>query len=351
VAAGGRRCRSSVGLFGASPVGKIEVVGPDAAEFLNRMYTNPWKSLEPGRCRYGLLLGEHGFIIDDGVSARLAPDRFHLTTTTGGAARVLNMMEDYLQTEWSDLDVWLTSTTEQWAVIAVQGPKARRVIEPLVEGIDLSPEAFPHMAVREGKICGVDTRLFRVSFTGELGFEVNVPAAHGRKVWEAVWEQGQKHGAAAYGTETMHVLRAEKGFIIVGQDTDGTVTPYDAGLDWAVGKKKLDFVGKRSLARPDIVAPGRKQLVGLLTDNPNEVLEEGAQIVADPGQPVPMTMIGHVTSSYWSATLGRSIAMALVQGGFERMEQTLHVPMPGRTIAAKVVKPMFYDAEGSRLNG
>jgi len=178
-----------------------------------------------------------------------------------------------------------------------------------------------------------------------------VPAAYGRHVWEQVWEAGQAHGITPYGTETMHVLRAEKGFIIVGQDTDGTVTPFDAGLDWAVGKKKPDFVGRRSLARPDIVAPGRKQLVGLLTENPNEVLEEGAQIVVDPRQAVPMTMIGHVTSSYWSATLGRSIAMALVQGGSERMGETLHVPMPGRSIAAKVTGVQFYDPEGSRLNG
>ena len=353
-AAVNREClavRSSVGIFDASTLGKIEVVGPDAAEFLNRMYTNPWKQLEPGRCRYGLLLREDGFITDDGVSARMAPDRFHLTTTTGGAARVLNMMEDYLQTEWPDLNVWLTSTTEQWSVIALQGPKAREVIAPLVEGIDLSPEAFPHMAVREGTICGVPTRLFRVSFTGELGFEINVPSAYGLHVWKQVWEAGQAHGITPYGTETMHVLRAEKGFIIVGQDTDGTVTPFDAGIDWAVGKKKPDFVGKRSLARPDIVASGRKQLIGLLTDDPATVLEEGAQIVADPNQPVPMTMIGHVTSSYWSAALGRSIAMALVKDGRERIGETLHVPMPGRTITAKVCEPMFYDPEGSRLNG
>jgi sarcosine oxidase subunit alpha len=353
-AAVNREClavRNGVGIFDASTLGKIEVVGPDAAEFLNRMYTNPWKALEPGRCRYGLLLREDGFITDDGVSARMAPDRFHLTTTTGGAARVLNMMEDYLQTEWPDLNVWLTSTTEQWAVIALQGPRAREVIAPLVEGIDLSPDAFPHMAVREGAICGVPTRLFRVSFTGELGFEINVPAAYGRHVWEQVWEAGQAHGITPYGTETMHVLRAEKGFIIVGQDTDGTVTPFDAGLDWAVGKKKPDFVGKRSLERPDIVASGRKQLVGLLTDDPNVVLEEGAQIVADPKQSVPMTMIGHVTSSYWSATLGRSIAMALVQGGQERMGETLYVPMPDRTIAAKVSGMIFYDPKGERLNG
>jgi sarcosine oxidase, subunit alpha len=353
-AAVNRECmavRNAVGIFDASTLGKIEVVGPDAAEFLNRMYTNPWKALEPGRCRYGLLLKEDGFITDDGVSARLAPDRFHLTTTTGGAARVLNMMEDYLQTEWPDLDVWLTSISEQWSVIALQGPKAREVIAPFVKGIDLSPEAFTHMAVREGTICGVPTRLFRVSFTGELGFEINVPAAYGRAVWEALWEAGEACGITPYGTEAMHVLRAEKGFIIVGQDTDGTLTPYDAGLDWAVGKKKLDFVGKRSLARPDIVASGRKQLIGLLTDDPTEVLEEGAQIVADPNQPVPMTMLGHVTSSYWSAALGRSIAIAMVAGGQDRMGQTLHIPMPGKTITAKVSDMVFYDPEGARLNG
>ena len=353
-AAVAREClavRNGVGIFDASTLGKIEVAGPDAAEFLNRMYTNPWKALEPGRCRYGLLLGEDGFIRDDGVSARMAPDRFHLTTTTGGAARVLNMMEDYLQTEWPNLDVWLTSTTEQWAVIALQGPKARDVIAPLVQGIDLSPEAFPHMAVREGTICGVPTRLFRVSFTGELGFEINVPAGFGRHVWEQIWAAGQPHGITPYGTETMHVLRAEKGFIIVGQDTDGTVTPNDAGLDWAVGKKKPDFVGKRSLARPDIVAEGRKQLVGLLTEDPAEVLEEGAQIVDDPNQSVPMTMIGHVTSSYHSAALGRSIALALVAGGRARMGETLFIPMPGRTIKATVSGMVFYDPEGSRLNG
>jgi len=352
-AAVNRECvavRSSVGIFDASTLGKIEVVGPDAAEFLNRMYTNPWKALEPGRCRYGLLLKEDGFITDDGVSARLAPDRFHLTTTTGGAARVLNMMEDYLQTEWPDLDVWLTSTTEQYAVIALQGPNARKVLEPLVEGIDLSAEAFPHMAIREGTICGIKTRLFRVSFTGELGFEINVPTAYGRAIWEQLMAQGAQYDITPYGTEAMHVLRAEKGFIIVGQDTDGTITPFDAGLDWAVGKKKPDFVGKRSMARPDIVAPGRKQLVGLLTDDPNIVLEEGAQIVADPKQPIPMTMIGHVTSSYWSETLGRSIAMALVAGGHDMMGGTLYIPMPGKTHTAKVSGVVFYDSEGARLH-
>lgn len=346
-----RAVRSSVGIFDASTLGKIEVVGPDAAEFLNRLYTNPWKQLAPGRCRYGLLLREDGFITDDGVAARLSEDRFHVTTTTGGAPRVLATMEDYLQTEWPDLDVWLTSTTEQYAVIAVQGPRARDVIAPLVEGIDLSAEALPHMAYAEGRILGAPLRLFRVSFTGELGFELNVPAAYGRAVWEAVWAEGAKHDAVAYGTETMHVLRAEKGYIIVGQDTDGTLTPDDAGLNWAVGKKKADFVGKRSLDRAEMKRADRKQLVGLLTDDPALVLEEGAQIVTDPSAAIPVPMIGHVTSSYWSEALGRSIALAVVAGGRDRMGETLFVPMPGTAHRVSVTGTVFYDSEGHRLNG
>jgi sarcosine oxidase subunit alpha len=344
-----RAVRSSVGIFDASTLGKIEVMGPDAVTFMERMYTNPWAKLQPGRCRYGLLLGEDGFIRDDGVIGRLSADKFHVTTTTGGAARVLNMMEDYLQTEWPDLDVWLTSTTEQWAVVALQGPNARKVLEPLVEGLDLSDANFPHMAVAECSVAGFPARLFRVSFTGELGFELNVPARHGRALWDKIWEAGQAYGITPYGTETMHVLRAEKGFILVGQDTDGTVTPQDAGLDWAIGKAKKDFVGKRSLVRPDMVAEGRKQLVGLLTEDPSVVLEEGAQIVADPNQPVPMTMLGHVTSSYWSEALGRSIAMALVAGGKGLEGKTLHIPMPGRTIAAKVTGVTFVDPDGQKL--
>jgi sarcosine oxidase, subunit alpha len=206
------------------------------------------------------------------------------------------------------------------------------------------------MAIREGTICGIPTRLFRVSFTGELGFEINVPTAYGRALWERLMAEGTQYDITAYGTEAMHVLRAEKGFIIVGQDTDGTVTPFDAGLGWAVGKKKPDFVGKRSLARPDIVAPGRKHVVGLLTDDPNIVLEEGAQIVSNPDQAIPMTMIGHVTSSYWSETLGRSIALALVAGGQGMLDETLHIPMPGTTHTAKVSGMVFYDLQGTRLN-
>ena len=353
-AAVNRECvtvRQTAGLFDASTLGKIEVVGPDAAKFMELLYTNPWEKLEVGRCRYGIMLREDGFIYDDGVVGRLAVDRFHVTTTTGGAARVMNHMEDYLQTEFPDLNVWLTSISEQWAVIAVQGPNSRKIIEPLVEGIDMSDAAMPHMSVREGKICGVPTRLFRMSFTGDRGFEVNVPADYGRAVWEALWAEGQKHDACAYGTEAMHVLRAEKGYIIVGQDTDGTVTPNDAGLDWAVGKKKTDYVGIRGLTRPDLLAKGRRQLVGLKTRDPHDVLEEGAQIVENPKQAIPMKMIGHVTSSYWSENCGRSIAMALVAGGRDRIGETLYVPMPDKVIEVEVTGTVFFDEKGERLNG
>ncbi|MCO5118832.1 MAG: sarcosine oxidase subunit alpha [Burkholderiaceae bacterium] len=351
-AAVARECRSTraaVGIFDATTLGKIEVVGPDAVEFMNRIYTNPWTSLAPGRCRYGLLLGDDGYIRDDGVIARLAQDRFHVTTTTGGAPRVLNMMEDYLQTEWADLDVWLTSTTEQWATVALNGPNARNLLAPLVNGLDISVEAFPHMSVAQCAVAGLPARLSRVSFTGELGFEVNVPARHGRALWEALWEAGQQYGICAYGTETMHVLRAEKGYIIVGQDTDGTVTPHDAGLAWAIGKSKPDFVGRRGLKRPDLVAENRRQLVGLLTEDGTTKLEEGAQIVLDPDQPLPMRMVGHVTSAYRSEATGRPIALALIEGGHGRMGETVFIPTPDGTIRATVTGTVFYDPEGERL--
>lgn len=353
-AAVAREClavRNQCGIFDGSTLGKIEVVGKDAATFMNRMYVNAWTSLAVGRCRYGILLRDDGFIYDDGVVARIADDRFHVTTTTGGAASVLALMEDYRQTEWPDLDVWLTSTTEQWAVIAVQGPNARKVLEPLVEGIDISSATMPHMSVAHGRICGVPTRLMRVSFTGELGFEVNVPADFGLAVWQAIHDAGQKHGITPYGTETMHVLRAEKGYIIVGQDTDGTVTPDDAGLTWTLGKNKPDFLGKRALQRPAMVSPYRKQLVGLLTRDPQHVLEEGAQIVPTRQPAAPQHPIGHVTSSYHSPSLGRSIALALVGEGRSRLGETLYVAMPDGDIPVQVTSMVFYDPQGSRLNG
>ena len=357
-AAVAREClavRAACGIFDASTLGKIEAVGPDAVAFMNRLYANAWNSLAVGRCRYGLLLREDGFLLDDGVVARTAQDRLHITTTTGGAAGVLAMMEDYLQTEWRDLTLWLTSTTEQWAVIALQGPQSRRVLQGLVEDIDLSPAALPHMSVARGRICGVPALLFRVSFTGELGFEINVPADFALDVWESICEAGAPFGITPYGTEAMHVLRAEKGYIIIGQETDGTVTPEDVGLGWAIGRNKPDFVGKRSLARPAMNAADRKQLVGLLTTDPGLVLEEGSQVMAPeqgpPGRSIRPRPIGHVTSSYYSPTLERSIALALVAGGRARIGQTLSVPGRDGAVPVTVSSSVFYDPKGERLNG
>jgi sarcosine oxidase subunit alpha len=228
------------------------------------------------------------------------------------------------------------------------------VIQPLVEGIDIGRKAMPHMSVREGRVAGAPARLFRVSFTGELGFEVNVPAGRGREVWEAVHDSGRAFGITPYGTETMHVLRAEKGYIIVGQESDGTVIPDDLGLAGMIGKAKPDFVGKRSLMREDMTRPDRRQLVGLSALDPGTVLEEGAQVTAeDPtgrAAGAAVRSLGHVTSSYKSATLGRGIALGMIVSGRERLGQRLFVPMPGRAIEVEVVEPVFYDKDGTRVH-
>ena len=345
-----RQTRTAAGMMDASTLGKIEVVGRDAPEFLDRMYVAALRDLEVGRCRYAIMLGEDGFILDDGVVTRLAADRFHVTTTTGGAARVLHLMEDYLQTEFYDLEVWLTSITEQWAVIAVSGPKARELLSPLVGGIDLDPAVFPHLSVRVGTICDVPARLFRVSFTGELGYEINVPADYGRFLWERIHAVGARFGIVPYGTEAMHVMRAEKGYIIVGQETDGTVTLADAGLLWMIGKTKRDFVGKRSLSRPAARSEGRKQLVGLRSKDRRTVLEEGMMLVARDRGLTPHPTLGHVTSSYWSESVGEPIALALVRDGRRRTGEMIIGQTPDRGIEVEIVNPVFYDRKGERLH-
>jgi sarcosine oxidase subunit alpha len=353
-AAVARECtavRTAAGLLDASTLGKIEVVGPDAAAFLDRMYTNRISNLAVGAIRYGLMLGLDGMVLDDGVAMRLADDRYLVSTTTGGAATVLDRFEEWLQTEWPDLEVFCTSVTEQWAVAAVAGPRAREVLAAAGCDVDLAAAAFPFMTLREGAVAGVPTRLCRVSFTGELSIEVHVAAWHGRHVWDALLDAGQPLGLEPYGTETMHVLRAEKGFVIVGQDTDGTVTPADLGMDWIVNETKGDFVGRRSLRRADLTRAGRKQLVGLLTDDPEDLLPEGAQVVWEDTGRIPMPMAGHVTSSYRSSTLGRSLALALVEDGHRHRGDEVRAPLPGRSIAARIVSPVFYDPEGTRRDG
>jgi sarcosine oxidase subunit alpha len=345
--------RRAAGVMDASTLGKIELRGPDAATFLDRLYTNRMSTLAVGSIRYGLMLGLDGMVWDDGVAMRLAEDRFLITTTTGGAARVMDHVEEWLQTEWPDLRVYATSVTEQWATIAVNGPLARDVLDAASTDIDLDARAFPFMTWRDGEIAGMPARVARVSFSGELAYEINMAGYLGLAMWDAVLAAGAPFGLTPYGTEAMHVLRAEKGFVIVGQDTDGTVTLHDLGMSWIVRKDDSDFIGKRSLRRRDTMRPDRKHLVGLLPVDPTVWLPEGAQLVSPEHAttPPPVPMLGHVTSSYRSPVLDRTFALAMVRGGRERIGGRVVSPTPRGPVECDVVAPSFYDPEGERRDG
>ena len=333
--------RTGVGMLDASTLGKIDIRGRDAIKLLNMVYTNAWDSLKPGRCRYGLMLNEHGMVFDDGVTTCLGEGHYHMTTTTGGAARVMSWLEEWLQTEWPQWEVYCTSVTEQWAVATISGPRARDLLGELTDR-PLDDESFPFMSMQEFSVGGIPARVFRISFTGDAAFEINVKARYGMAMWETLVNAGRKYDLCPYGTETMHVLRAEKGFIIAGQDTDGTVTPMDLGMDWIVSKKKGDFIGRRSFARTDTARKDRKQLVGLLTEDPTFVLQEGAHVVEPLREQPPMNMLGHVTSSYMSPNVGRSIAMALIRDGFNRKGETMTVSlMDGGSQKVTVTDPVF----------
>ncbi len=341
--------RNAIGILDATTLGKIDIQGSDAAELLDRIYTNDWKSLRVGRCRYGLMCGEDGMLFDDGVTTRLGEQHYLMTTTSGNAARVLSWLEEWLQTQWPDLEVFCNSVTEQWCTVGIAGPLARELLAELTSDIELGADAFPFMCFREGSVAGIPARVVRVSFTGELSYEISVAANYGMWLWAALMTAGRKYGITPFGTEAMHVLRAEKGFVIAGQDSDGTVTPADLGMSWALSKSK-DFIGKRSMSRPDSVRADRKQLVGLLTEDPREVLPEGGQIVDTLVSAPPMKMIGHVTSSYYSANLEHSIALALIKGGRRRHGDRVYVPLEDRTVSATITAPRFFDPDGERMN-
>ncbi|MBP5979615.1 MAG: sarcosine oxidase subunit alpha family protein [Halomonas sp.] len=341
--------REGVGILDASTLGKIDIQGPDAREFLGRVYTNKWAQLAPGRVRYGLMCKDDGMLMDDGTTSCLGDNHFLMTTTTGGAAGVLEWLELWHQTEWPELQVYFNSVTDHWATMTVTGPDARKLLSELTD-MDLDRENFKFMDWRDATVAEVPARIFRISFTGELAFEINVQANYAMHVWKKLFEHGKKYNLTPYGTETMHVLRAEKGLIIVGQDTDGSVTPEDLGMQWAIGyDKPFPWVGKRALSRPDTRRKDRKQFVGLKPKDPSVVLEEGAQIVFDGKQSIPMDMKGHVTSSYYSASLKHGFALAVVMGGHERMGQTVYIPMTDGTVhEAEIVSPVFIDPKGER---
>lgn len=343
--------REKVGILDASTLGKIDIQGPDAREFLARIYTNKWEKLAVGKCRYGLMCKDDGMVTDDGVTSCLAENHFLMTTTTGGAAAILEWLELWHQTEWPELDVYFSSVTDHWATMTITGPEARKLLAEMTD-IDLDRDSFKFMEWRAGKVAGVPARVYRISFTGELTFEINVQANYAMHVWQTLFKHGEKYGLTPYGTETMHVLRAEKGFIIVGQETDGSVTPEDLGMQWCVGyDKPFSWIGKRALTRTDTKRENRKQLVGLKPKDPTVVLEEGAQIVFDPKHAIPMPMVGHVTSSYYSPVLDSGFALAVVKGGLKKMGETVYLPMAdGQVHEAEIVSTIFYDPKGERQN-
>ncbi|XDA96927.1 sarcosine oxidase subunit alpha family protein [Sulfitobacter sp. LCG007] len=342
--------RENLGLLDASTLGKLIVKGPDAGAFLDLMYTNMMSTLKPGKCRYGLMCSENGFLIDDGVVARLDDETFLCHTTTGGAERIHQHMEEWLQTEWWDMKVHVANLTEQYAQIAVVGPNARKCLEKL-GGMDVSKEALGFMDCAEGDLGGFSVRIYRISFSGELSYEIAVDAGRGQALWDALLVAGNDLGVMPYGTECLHILRAEKGFIMIGDETDGTVIPQDLGLDWAISKKKDDYIGKRAQARSHMADPQRWKLVGLETTD-GSVLPDGAYAVAEGENANGQRNVqGRVTSTYHSPTLGRGIAMGLVLHGPDRMGDELEFPgTDGKTYRARIVDPVFYDKEGGKQN-
>lgn len=345
-----RQTRNSVGLLDASTLGKLLVQGPDAAKFLDMLYTNMMSTLKIGKCRYGLMCSENGFLMDDGVVVRLGEQSFLCHTTSGGAEHIHAHMEEWLQTEWWDWNVYVANLTEQYAQVGVVGPKARDVLEKL-GGLDVSKEALGFMEYAEGRLGAFDVRVFRISFSGELSYEIAVPAGQGLAFWQALCAAGEEFGIMPYGTEALHVMRAEKGFIMIGDETDGTVIPQDLGLDWAISKKKSDFLGKRAQERSHMVDPDRWKLVGLETLD-GSVLPDGAYAVGEGANANGQrNTIGRVTSTYFSPTLNRGIAMGLVAQGPERMGEILNFPdLSGNEVKVKLVDPVFYDKNGDRQN-
>lgn len=337
--------RQAVGVLDSSSLGKIEVIGPDAAGFLDHIYLGTMSSLGVGRTRYGLMLNEDGIIIDDGVVSRLAPQRFLVHTTSGGADRIGEWLEHWLQCELPDMDVVIAPVTTQWATFAVSGPRARDVLERIGTDIHLGAENFPHMSVREGRVAGLPTRICRISFTGELSYEINVTARQGPRMLAEIMSAGREFDIAPYGLEALMTLRAEKGYLDIGTDTDGTTLPIDVGMAGKFMQKRSDFAGRRSLLRKVAMEQGRLHFVGLSS---TEVLPVGAQVMTGP---VPCPSDGHVTSSALSPTLCRPIALGMVRNGRQRMGEVIDLYHLGSVISARIVSPVFFDPSGARLHG
>ncbi len=345
-----RHVRNNVGLVDVSTLGKIELQGRDVAVFLEKVYCNRWRSLAVGRCRYGLMLREDGFVFDDGTTTRVGEHEYYMTTTTANAAAVLSHLEFYAQTVLPALHVRLTSVTDQWGAMALAGPSSRDVLAQVVAGCDAGDAALPHMGFVAGHIAGMPVRLFRISFSGELGYEIHTPADFTEAVWQALLDAGRPFAIAPYGTEAMNVLRIEKGHV-TSAELDGRTTPADIGLR-RLRRQEGDFVGARSLERTALNGDGRRTLVGLVSRDGARI-PGGAQLVVDPRAPPPVAMLGHVTSACFSPQLDAEIALALVEDAGRWREQVLFAasPLTGQHVAVTVTDPVFVDPEGRRARG
>ena len=345
-----KNVREFAGVLDGSTLGKIEIKGKDALSFMNLIYTNSFSKMKPGSARYALMLGEDGMVKDDGIISKISDEHFIATTTTGGAATVLGCMEEYAQTEWPNLNVYMNSITEQFATFNISGPKTREIMNKVFPEIDFSNDAFPFMTFQFHNYQDTQIRILRASFTGEMGYEIYIPSKNAAKIWDQLHSFGKEFGLMPYGTETMHLLRAEKGYILIGQDTDGSITPIDLGLNWTIGKTKQDFLGKRSLTRTDTIRTDRKQLVGITPSNKEDQLTEGQHIILNQTIKTPIPMLGHITSSYQSPTLGHSFGLAVIKDGHSLIGTKAFASTPDqKTIPIEIVKPVFYDEENKRL--
>jgi sarcosine oxidase subunit alpha len=339
--------RQGVGIVDVSTLGKIDVCGPDAAWFLDRLYANDVGRIAVGKARYSALCRLDGSLLDDGLVMRTGEQRFFVTTSTGHAAGVVDWMEEWLQTEWPTRRVWITPITERFATVAIVGPRARTLMARLAPALDVTNSGFPFLAVKRGTVADISgAQIARVSFSGELAYEVSVPWHLGRTIWRAALRHGADLDVTPYGLDALQTLRIEKGYIIVGQDTEALTSPYDAGLGWVVSSKK-DFVGRRSLERHAEQRDHRPQLVGIVTVNASDTLVEGAALISNPAG-LPQPIEGHVTSACWSATRGRSLGLALVQGGRHRHGETLHASWVDGAVPVRLVDPVHYDPSGTR---
>jgi len=341
--------RRNVGICDVTSLGKIDIKGPDSAELLNRIYTNAWMKLPIGKARYGVMLREDGIVFDDGTTTRISENHFHMTTTTAQAVNVLAHLEYYLQVVWPELDVNVVSATEQWAGAALAGPNSRELLSKLFPENDVSNESLPFMGFTEGDLFGVPARIFRISFSGELAYEINVESGYGVFMWEKIMELGKEMGIEPYGTEALSTLRIEMGHV-AGSEIDGRTISSDLSLEGMLSKKK-DFIGKRSLTKQAFVEQNREKIVGVVPLDKKTMIPEGSHLVLDKNAPLPNLKLGHISASCWSVEYNNPFSLAILNNGKKRIGEKLFAlsPLKNKVIPVEIVSSHYVDPKGERV--